>query len=78
VRASLLLSQAPARRLLSRQLSLASSLASSQRTVDTKLRSVAVNAVSGVQVLLDHDLEAGGAALAGSDDGPCEEEFPDL
>jgi hypothetical protein len=65
-------------RLLSRQLSLTSSLASCQRTIDAELRSVAVNAVRGVQVLLYHDLEASGAALAGSDDGPCEEEFPDL
>jgi hypothetical protein len=39
---------------------------------------VAVNTVGGVQVLDDHDLEAGGAALAGSNDGPGEEEFPDL
>jgi hypothetical protein len=39
---------------------------------------MAINTVRSVQVLLDHDLEARGAALAGSDDGPCEEEFPDL
>jgi hypothetical protein len=34
--------------------------------------------VGGVQVLDDHDLEAGGATLAGSNDGPSEEELPDL
>jgi hypothetical protein len=34
--------------------------------------------VSGVQVLDNHDLEAGGATLAGGNDGPGEEELPDL
>ena len=34
--------------------------------------------MGGVQVLDDHDLEAGGATLAGSNDGPSKEEFPDL
>ena len=38
----------------------------------------AVHAVRGVQVLLDHNLEASGAALPGSNDRPGEEELPDL
>jgi hypothetical protein len=34
--------------------------------------------VRGVQVLLDHDLEARGATLPRGDDGPGEEKLPDL
>ena len=34
--------------------------------------------MSGVEVLDNHDLEASGAALAGSNNGPGEEELPDL
>ena len=37
-----------------------------------------VDAVGGVQVLDNHDLEAGSATLAGSNDGPSKEELPDL
>lgn len=45
---------------------------------EAELRSDAINAVGGVEVLDDDHLETGGAALAGGDDGPCEEELPDL
>ena len=34
--------------------------------------------MGGVEVLDDGHLEAGGAALAGGDGGPGEEELPDL
>jgi hypothetical protein len=57
---------------------LASLHGSSKSTSETELGAVSVDTVGGVQVLNDHDLEAGGAALAGSNDGPSEEEFPDL
>jgi hypothetical protein len=60
------------------QPSLTSLHGSSKSTGDTELCAKAVDAVGSVQVLHDHDLEASSAALAGSDDGPCEEEFPDL
>lgn len=60
------------------KLVLAGSLAASQSAEDTKLRGVAVDAVSGVEVLDDEDLEASGGALAGGNDGPGKEEFPDL
>lgn len=46
--------------------------------MEAKLRRDAVNAVDGVEVLDDEHLEAGGAALAGSDHRPGEEELPDL
>lgn len=46
--------------------------------MEAVLRGDAVDAVDGVEVLDDDHLEAGGAALAGSDDGPREEELPDL
>lgn len=59
------------------QHSLALGLSSRKRTSDTKLSAVAVDTVHSVQVLLDHDLEASSAALAGSDNGPSKEEFPD-
>lgn len=59
------------------QHSLALSLSSRERTSDAKLSAVAVDTVHGVQVLLDHDLEASSAALAGSNNGPSKEEFPD-
>ena len=57
---------------------LASLNGSGKSTGETELCAVAVDTVGGVQVLDDHDLEAGGAALAGSNNGPGEEEFPDL
>ena len=57
---------------------LASLHGSGKCTSKTELGAVAVDTVSGVQVLDDHDLEAGGATLAGSNDGPSKEEFPDL
>ena len=46
--------------------------------MDAKLRRDAVDAVDGVEVLDDKHLEAGGAALAGGDHRPSEEELPDL
>ena len=57
---------------------LASLHGSGKSTGETELGAVAVDAVSGVQVLNDHDLEAGSATLAGSNHGPCKEEFPNL
>lgn len=57
---------------------LASLHGSGKSTGETELGAVAVDTVGRVQVLDDHDLEAGGATLAGSNDGPGEEEFPDL
>ena len=57
---------------------LTGSLAGSDSAVDTVLSVEAVHAVRGVQVLLDHNLEASGAALPGSNDRPGEEELPDL
>lgn len=57
---------------------LASLHGSGKSTSETELGAVAVDTVGGVQVLDDHDLEAGGATLAGSNDGPSKEEFPDL
>ena len=46
--------------------------------MEAVLRGDAVDAVDGVEVLDDDHLEAGGGALAGGDDGPGEEELPDL
>lgn len=46
--------------------------------MEAVLRGDAVDAVDGVEVLDDDHLEAGGAALAGGNDGPREEELPDL
>ena len=57
---------------------LASLHGSGKSTGKTELGAVAVDTVGGVQVLNDHDLEASGATLAGSNDGPCKEEFPNL
>lgn len=57
---------------------LASSLALRKSGVNTKLRPVAADTVRGVEVLDDEHLEAGGAALSRGNDGPGEEEFPDL
>lgn len=51
---------------------------SSESALDAELRADAVDTVDGVEVLVHEDLEAGGAALARGDDGPGEEEFPDL
>jgi hypothetical protein len=62
----------------SRENSLAGCLGSGQSAVEAKLRRVSGNAVSGVEVLDDQDLEASGAALAGSNDRPGEEELPNL
>lgn len=45
---------------------------------EAELRGDAINAVGGVEVLDDDHLETGGATLARGDDGPCEEELPDL
>lgn len=57
---------------------LASSLASGQGTGKSELGADSVDTVGGVQVLDDDHLVAGGHSLAGGDDGPGEEEFPDL
>lgn len=57
---------------------LTGSLARSDSAVDTELSIDAVHTMGGVQVFLDHDLEAGCAALPRRDDGPSEEELPDL
>ena len=59
-------------------LSLASSLAASESTRETKLRADATDAVGGVEILDNEHLEAGGGTLARGNDGPSKEEFPDL
>lgn len=46
--------------------------------MDAVLGGDALDAVGGVEVLDYDHLEAGGAALAGGDGGPGEEELPDL
>lgn len=53
-------------------------LASSEGTGQSELRGNPVDAMGRVQILNHHHLVAGGEPLAGSDDGPGEEEFPDL
>ena len=60
------------------ELVLASLLAGSESARETKLRADTVDAVDVVEVLDDDHLEAGGTALAGGNDGPRKEEFPDL
>jgi hypothetical protein len=67
----------PQQRLLGKA-GLTSSLAGGDSAVDTELSVEAVHAVRSVQVFLDHDLETSGAALPRGDDGPGEEELPDL
>lgn len=62
---------------LLREDSLASSAGGSKGTREAKLRSNAVDALGGVQVLHDDHLEASGAALARGDDRPGQEELPD-
>lgn len=49
-----------------------------QRAGKSELRWDTLDAVRGVDVLDQRDLEAGGGALAGDDGGVGEEEFPDL
>ena len=46
--------------------------------MEAVLRGDALDAVGGVEVLDHGHLEARGAALARRDDGPGEEELPDL
>lgn len=60
------------------QSSLALGLAGSKGASNTELGGEALDTVGLVQVLLHHDLETGGATLPGGDDGPCEEELPNL
>ena len=60
------------------QPSLALSLASSEGASNAELGSEALDTVGLVQILLHHDLETGGATLPGGNDGPCEEELPNL
>lgn len=61
-----------------RQTRLARLPAGLEGTGEAVLRGNPVDAVRRVQVLDDNHLVAGGGALAGGDDGPGEEEFPDL
>lgn len=70
--------QAFAQQSLFGKAGLAGSLAGSKSTGDTELSVKAVHTVRGVQVLLDHNLEARGAALPRGNDRPGEEELPDL
>lgn len=65
------------RRLLGQPV-LALSLASGNSTAETELGPETVETVGSVQVLDDHNLEASGATLPGSDDRPCEEKLPNL
>lgn len=61
-----------------RQARLARLPAGLEGTGEAVLRGNAVDAVRRVQVLDNNHLVASGRALAGGDDGPGEEEFPDL
>ena len=58
--------------------SLASCTAGGQSSRKAVLRANAVDAVDGVEVLHHKNLEARGAALARSNDGPSEEKLPNL
>ena len=57
--------------------SLAGSTRLGQRTRKTKLRPEAVDTVRGIEVLDNHHLVAGGAALARSNGRPGKKELPD-
>lgn len=61
-----------------RQARLARLPAGLEGTGEAVLRGNPVDAVRRVQVLDNNHLVAGGRALAGGDDGPGEEELPDL
>ena len=60
------------------QESLASSLGSGQGALEAVLGLDAIDAVCGVEVLDDDDLEAGGGALSRGDGRVGQEDFPDL